>query len=81
MAPVHSKISKRHKTIIRQRSGENQLRMAQKNVDLVLYLNYLRFLNGLIKKSYEASEKDASFEVLPKHLTDAKAEMLKRFRG
>ncbi|KAH3671265.1 hypothetical protein OGAPHI_000488 [Ogataea philodendri] len=74
----HQKIAARHKRVLRSRKP---LKYKQKNIDLLLYLNYLRFMNALIKKANEAAEQDASSGILDRHLQDAQLEFMKRFRG
>ncbi|KAG7749123.1 hypothetical protein KL911_005208 [Ogataea haglerorum] len=74
----HQKIAARHKKVLR---AQKPLKYKQKNLELLLYLNYLRFMNALVKKANEISEQDASSEILHKHLEDAKLEMLQRFKG
>ncbi|ODV84929.1 hypothetical protein CANARDRAFT_199587 [[Candida] arabinofermentans NRRL YB-2248] len=75
---LHQKACLKHKKIIRAKIGS---KAQQKNLHLVIYLNYLRFMNSVINKANDLSNQDGSSEVLVKHLEDAKLEMLRRFRG
>ncbi|VEU20711.1 DEKNAAC101618 [Brettanomyces naardenensis] len=77
MPSIHNRASRKHKKLIGRRS---KVRI-QRNVDLLMYLNYLRFVNALVVKANELCDKDSSSEILPKHLEEAKREVMKRFRG
>lgn len=87
MASIHSDILKRHKKILRERmkclndGRERRIKFSQKNLDLLLYINYVRFLNALILKASDIASKDSSSEILVKHMEESGNEILKRFRG
>ncbi len=77
MVKIHTRALRKQKKVLTDISHIK----IQKNVDLLLYLNYLRFLNALLKKADLLSTQDASSEILTKHLLKSKGEILKRFRG
>ncbi len=77
MVKIHTRALRKQKKVLNDISHIK----IQKNVDLLLYLNYLRFLNALLKKADLLSTQDASSEILTKHLLKSKGEILKRFRG
>ena len=77
MVKIHTRALRKQKKVLTDISHIK----IQKNVDLLLYLNYLRFLNALLKKANLLSTQDASSEILTKHLLKSKGEILKRFRG
>ncbi len=77
MVKIHTRALRKQKKVL---SDISHIKI-QKNVDLLLYLNYLRFLNALLKKADLLSTQDASSEILTKHLLKSKGEILKRFRG
>lgn len=77
MVKIHTRAMRKQKKVLSDISHTK----IQKNVDLLLYLNYLRFLNALLKKADTLSTQDASSEILTKHLLKSKDEVLRRFRG
>lgn len=86
MVSIHGDLIKRHRRILRQeiqklneQQGES-MRLSQKNIDLLLYLNYVRFIHATTMRAQELSNIDCSLEIMPIHWTTAAEEFMERFQ-
>lgn len=85
MASAHTELIKRHKRILRQRLKKlneqkgSSSRLAQNNIDLLFYLNYVRFIRELASKAKQIAIIEGSSEVMPQHWEASGAELLETF--
>lgn len=86
MASIHADLIRRHRRMIRHQIQEYNsrrdasVRLSQKSIDILLYLNYLRFIHATAVRAQELSTLDGSQEIMPTHWTVAAEEFLQRFR-
>lgn len=85
MASVHTDIIRRHRRILRQRlkklnerSG-TKYRLGQKNIDLLFYLNYVRFAEALATRAKQMAVIEGSSEVMGQHWLESGNELLETF--
>lgn len=57
------------------------MKLRNDSTDLVVYLNYMRFMSALLAESEKLAVENSSSEILPSHLNRAKTDLLKSFRG
>jgi hypothetical protein len=85
MASAHTDLVRRHRRIIRYRlqklneqRGSNY-KLGQKNVDLLFYLNYIRFVKALDAKAQKIALVEGSSEVMSEHWEASGKALLDRF--
>lgn len=87
MASVHADLIRRHRRILRQRlkklnaENDTKYRLGQKNIDLLFYLNYIRFVKALASKAKQISSIEGSSEVMPQHWKESGKLILESFEN
>lgn len=77
MATAHTDLILRHKQILRHRlkkyneANKSMHRFGQKNIDLLFYLNYIRFVKTLADKAGKIASIEGSSEVMTQHWEEA----------
>lgn len=85
MASSHAELIRRHKKIIRQRlkkineDNKTNSRLGQKNLDLLFYLNYLKFIKTLANKANQIAVVEGASEVMPQHWRESGDAILHTF--
>ena len=85
MASSHAELIRRHKKIFRQRlmkineDNKTNSRLAQKNLDLLFYLNYLKFIKTLANKANQIAVVEGASEVMPQHWRESGDAILHTF--
>lgn len=86
MVSIHADLIKRHRSIVRYQiqqfneQHDESMRLNQKNIDLLLYLNYVRFIHATTIRAQEFSDRDGSKEIMPIHWSTAAEEFMQRFK-
>lgn len=85
MASIHTELTNRHRRILRQRlkklneANGTKYKLGQKNIDLLFYMNYLRFVKALASKANKISLIEGSSEVMPQHWKESGEAVLSSF--
>lgn len=85
MASSHAELIRRHKKILRQRlkkineDNKTNSRLGQKNLDLLFYLNYLKFIKTLANKANQIAVVEGASEVMPQHWRESGDAILHTF--
>ena len=86
MAPsVQTDLINRHRRILRHRlkkineENNTSYRLGQKNIDLLFYLKYIKFVKELATKAKQIAEIEGSSEIMPQHWKESGAELLDTF--
>lgn len=86
MSSVHSDLIRRHRRALRKHIKEHNIdsevamRVSPRNVDLLLYLNFVRFIRATTIRSQELANEDASTEILSIHWERAAEELISKFK-
>lgn len=87
MASTHTDLIKRHRQLLRSRLRKlneregTQYRLGQKNIDVLFYLNYIKFLNKLAANSAKIATLEGSSEVLPQHWSESGNLLLEEYKN
>lgn len=85
MASVHTELIRRHRRILRQKlkklneKNGTKYRLGQKNIDLLFYLNYVRFVKALASKARQIAVIEGSSEVMRQHWKESGDVILELF--
>ncbi|ODV61934.1 uncharacterized protein ASCRUDRAFT_75188 [Ascoidea rubescens DSM 1968] len=60
---------------------DDKIRFKNDSADLVIYLNYVLFINSIVNEIKLLKEKDNSNDLNLVHLNNIKEKMLKKFKG
>ncbi|CDK29462.1 unnamed protein product [Kuraishia capsulata CBS 1993] len=66
------------KKILRKKTS---MKLRNDSTDLIIYLNYMRFMSAVLAESERLAVENSSSEILPSHLDRAKIDLMKVFRG
>lgn len=82
---THTDLINRHRRILRNRlkklneANNTSYRLGQKNIDLLFYTNYMKFVKELTKKAGKIAEVEGSSELMPQHWKESGEEILSTF--
>lgn len=85
MTSTHTELIKRHKQILRIRLRKlneakgTHYRLGQKNIDVLFYLNYVKFLRKLAARTSKIAAVEGSSEVMPQHWKESGDVLLDNF--
>lgn len=85
MASAHTALIRRHKKILRHRlrklneEKNTNYKLGQKNLDLLFYLNYLRFVKTLATNAEKIATVEGSSEIMSQHWEEAGNTLLESF--
>lgn len=77
MATSHADLIRKHKQILKSRlailneKGNTKYRLGQKNIDVLFYLNYQKFMRVLAAKASEIAKIEGASEIMTQHWTEA----------
>ncbi|GMM32150.1 hypothetical protein DAMA08_048950 [Martiniozyma asiatica (nom. inval.)] len=79
MVAALTELQPRFKAILRERCKLNGVKLASK-MDLLLNLNYIRFMTAVILRANELATEDGTSEVMESHLQQAGDWVLQSFK-
>ncbi|TID30677.1 hypothetical protein CANINC_000744 [Pichia inconspicua] len=77
MATSHTELIRKHKQILKSRLAvlnekeSTNYKLGQKNIDVLFYLNYIKFMRVLATRASEIATIEGSSEIMTKHWIDA----------
>lgn len=83
MSSIHNDLIRRHRRILKQRlnkyntKNNTRYRLAQKNIDLLFYINYINFLKVLSTKAKQIATIEGSSEIMNQHWEESGKSLLK----
>lgn len=82
MSSIHNDLIRQHRRILKQRlnkynaKNNTKYKLAQKNIDLLFYINYINFLKVLSIKAKQIATIEGSSEIMNQHWEESSDSLL-----